>query len=785
MFFNWYPNSRVRQGIFFCLFLLAGCSLRFNESPPQNQVIDIGPDSGCLSGASETLNRYFLGEGSPDSISEFFRCSSRSLQIFVERTQGSEPGKYSAQELRNFLERHFLKGTRISNGFLSDAMALKQSFWGGSDQTITVDEIDRVRKLFEIFRVYSVKLHPYQPLSRNHIAALSADALETAVSTLNEASNAIGDLIPQSSTAYSFEKLEHLMFEIERIYEDGDSKPLRCHLPLIEVLKSTLLSSETHGISGKDWPRLFRVVSGWYSLFLRLSYVSVNNLDWTQGRAHEIFTKALQQGKSLMQDALYHQPNQTITFQEIDELIDLLPSENLILEKKTMKDLLKRSIQKILTPRTYGTDLSQIPGFTLDGLNHLWSHIDDWIVGQQLLEAVFDRLSISESRPKDGLYSVKDIVAEMARSKEGDGIKSRKLTEKESRLLSEFIEIMQNWPSFLGPDLDPKNSSEILFSRDWPNRRQSLSFLSILNWRLRLVHLVLRGYSSDFVEIENHYGANENDLRDLEQDFHPLMIEKHMLHPSRVDVYKNRFIEANLFTFASFANPWVNVEEVTQLFSFMISAKRVGKRIHDDIGNRCLLLETPQIMFSPENLKEPKKDFFGGFEILKECYWKNFFSGLESTANPYLLGLPVMAEHYRTRSENEKENFRNTLIAVVRRSATSPEDVVDSSDTESVAGALQYIESVFSRFDRNGDKMIDFEEAKVMYPSFKYVIQKIAEKKGLKDEKDWEALFTYFLAHGEEPSTFAFLDWRYLTSWKNYIHADRSVVLKIFAKVSP
>src|SRR5688572_8220019 len=114
---------------------VVGCSLSLNEKPPENPVIELGDDMGCMAGGTQKIKDYIDGQSDDATISKLVQCTSKALQLFSERTRGSDPGKYKPDELEKFLERYFLAPTKFPAGLMTEIMELKKLFLGGQSDS--------------------------------------------------------------------------------------------------------------------------------------------------------------------------------------------------------------------------------------------------------------------------------------------------------------------------------------------------------------------------------------------------------------------------------------------------------------------------------------------------------------------------------------------------------------------------------------------------------------------------------------------------------------------------
>src|SRR5688572_28119619 len=118
--------------------LASGCALRIGEPPTPKAVNSIKP---CLSGYPGVLDKYFKGTLEEATLDGFFECLSDAVRKFYQFFKGRNEGRYLKGELKDFLERYFLKTELIPIPFLDAAMGLKRALIGGRDDELSEDEI--------------------------------------------------------------------------------------------------------------------------------------------------------------------------------------------------------------------------------------------------------------------------------------------------------------------------------------------------------------------------------------------------------------------------------------------------------------------------------------------------------------------------------------------------------------------------------------------------------------------------------------------------------------------
>jgi hypothetical protein len=280
-----------------------------------------------------------------------------------------------------------------------------------------------------------------------------------------------------------------------------------------------------------------------------------------------------------------------------------------------------------------------------------------------------------------------------------------------------------------------------------------------LNFRPKAVTLVQPGLT------EKQFGQAYQDLRDL-------AIDLKLADPLNTTIYVKRFLEANLFTFAADGDNILSVDEASELLIYLFSSKMLAKRAHHLMADLCNYDETPALDIFGEELVDPacyRREFFRNYAML----WKN---------------LPGLKSFYSALDSEQRTEFAQDM-ELVARPKDSLEKAVTSADSETLAGLSLYLETIFLRFDRDRNGLLEGQEVtgspESAFSLFKHMLFDVSCKAGhcLDSDDSLEELFTYLFAHGEIPDKWDFIKWRVLPSFEP-VSADRARVVKILSKMS-
>ncbi len=837
----------------YIIFLLAwGCSIHLNEPAHTPGVVDLGGDAGCLAGASQTVFAYFQGKADADEINGLFNCSIKSIQLFQEKTHGAETGKYNGFELRDFIQTYFLKkpfssagnesGGILTDGLVSNFMLLKQSILGGEKDGFTYAELTKLKTILETLKTSALELREFMPLTTIKISEWDEERLKNATVKLENFGKSFEELLKCNVTSYSLKNFKEFLSEIDQFNAgrtDFNGYYVKYN-SFLKVFKSFFLGSTDTDNLNCDWSKIVKFGTGWYSLYLKSTYFNKVFSEWSYGHGHIYLVQILNDGLSLLREAVLQHPNQVIEFKEIDQLIDLIPIE--IATKLGSNDpnkfypIIKKLIEKIIVralnlekpeyfpEKPITSDLpvekpTKTKGLNLKAIDYIQSIVNDWTTGQHLLEELFSKLTSFQTN-NNKKVSTKCLLYQMQ-------IESKKsnYSDREKGILNELKILVKDWPAFH----DEEHPDEISFVGHGNERFHSLRTLSKMNWSFRLIQLILRGYGKEDVNLLGGFGLLGSDLKEFENDyrkFFSVVLKK--LNPRRRNLYKYRFAEGDLFTYASFGDQVLSAEEATLLFSFLVSTKSLGDRLHEQIGSICskksgnsyqiekdvlggLLIEKSYytevgVLRKAGSASLPEEDLLGGLFIEEGCYWREFYQIILSTYNksPHekiLKNLPLLDAFINNLffkdlkfHTSAQDQLTSLLQQFIQLTAITPKDIpederinpvmihpgyIDTADTETVIGVLQYVEALLDRLDRKSQDYIDREDAELAYPLFRTLIKTISK---IEDEETLRSIYFYLLNEGAFPSS-GWKGWLSLKAEGNTVKSDRMKLLKIFLEV--
>ncbi len=766
--------------LLFSILFLGGCSLHLNEPPYESPTIKIESNTKCVDETAGTLEKYMDGQADSKKINDFLDCTKKTIEAFLQFTKGSQDGLYYIKEIKNFAEKYVFKRKMTPDSLLNQTLALKRSLFGGAQETVTAGEFQKVLNLIESLRAPLIALHPYMPLSSSRVLKFDEETFEKSILALNQLGKVLTESFLQETYSFTFYQLSELLKGLEK-FSETDKEVFRFYekqLASLYWVKPYLMGGVKDEISANEWGQLFQRITQSYALWLRGSYfLNQYSTKWSSGVENVFLIRTLEAALNLLENSVQNHSGQVISYPEIEGLIDRFSFEKSILPKETLKKIFTPfiksvlSAEKVMKIKNVEKELpSLVYGIGLFSIQRLKNALKEWSLSQRSLERA--ALNLAQSTGQNW-FTPEQWGQELGHSEVG----------------RELAQLIQIWPMYD----DSKRPDEMTFDNH-SLKMYSLEPLSKMNWLYRVTKLMLRGYSEHMPGGE--LGATEGDIKQFIKDFGQVFADFKFLHPLKLqsNLYALRFLEANMFTFASHTDSWTTAQEVTELIAYMISAKKLASGIHKEVGELC----------KAKGLTEPELDYFGGLKIKSRCYWKTIFDGivkddgLPAQKKPYWSHFPGLVTTILNGASKKKDLVKLlTDFMIINRTPVDPStEYVTSADSETAAAILQFVETILSRYDADHSGSLNRAEAMKAYPDFSDVIKKLAGKSGVTDPQALETLYTYLLYEAKFPeSTIEKYDY---WLWKNKywdwsllppslsppeLNTDRIMLFKIFIAV--
>ncbi|MBS1964182.1 MAG: hypothetical protein JST04_18360 [Bdellovibrionales bacterium] len=794
-------KRRLRAGLLAAVLALSGsfsgCSLYEGPPPPRKKEFSQG-NLGCLKDFGAKLILYFDGEGTPEGVNKVADCAISALRTFGDLVRGENRDRFTAQEVRNFMQRYFLDDVVVSDAFLRELMRVKQALVGGKETDFTPSDLKEAEGLVNAFREILLRLQPVMPLSVDRTRTESIEYVEAEAKAITEVGEIFGRRITEKDSTYSFDELGRLLDEIARAFPATavTLENIRSNLKVAGVLKEMLISPESPRgtVTAAEWRLVFQDGSRWLGNYLKYLNMQGKFPDWTRGdgRARlavvigesiDLFDRVVDRhcpkGSKLPNGRCAVAPG--IPFSLVQEVMEAIDWDGTIGDVKFRKSTLENLMVPLVRHFFGGTDLSETGRaanrITADHLDRIRSLVRDWLDGARYVEGLFAKMTRNPAFPDNAQITTESIlktdVREVLRANGGvtessvaiaDGLRG---AFRDTYALSDAAS--------RGAIFDGKNKTRPRVYRE----------LVRYTWLRPLMRAAVLGYmeSGDLAKRSKYVdsdGLTRPELEMMIKDYWQILVDFQMVgqHNSPEKDSKNRFREAALFTQVSDGNLLISVGEGVQLVLYMLSSDPIGKEMHSRVARIC---------------RNGPPDDYGQPTIEPNCYRTNLldFRPSNPTNKDLLAPFPVLIRFYQGLSEKDRAKFAEYAEIAIRKPGYTEATYFGSDASDSLPMMFHYIEALFLRFDKNGDGFIDKAEAKEAFPVFANTLADIADMKPT--DGKLVSVFTYLLAKGSPPvddsmggwSRFwhsaAFL-WWHLT--KPSFKADRLGLLQVFATLS-
>jgi hypothetical protein len=333
----------------------SGCDLKkaltdgLNEKPlPPQAPIAQGFETKCLSGVLPVMRDFMKGSAQAGPVSEAWECFANSIAQFGKYVRGGEADKYTPREVAAFFEKFILVDVTISDSLLTEIMALKKLFVGGSEATITVEELRDLQKFAIEMRGLSMDLLPYMKVfsqswvSEPGVPEKTRDEyFEDANLALQKAAKRIAERIQRNQGSYRLDRLVKLLSNLAQLYgETWDFvDQLGKVMPLLENLKVSLAGGDEKIVAAGEWERFSLLLARGFVQYLRFKYF-VSDEEFPVVYVFRSISDLF----SLLAEMVASKPGQVLTLQELNSVSRQL---GLIFPDFVISDEMLRQAMKI------------------------------------------------------------------------------------------------------------------------------------------------------------------------------------------------------------------------------------------------------------------------------------------------------------------------------------------------------------------------------------------------------------------------------------------------------
>tara|TARA_B110001454_G_scaffold219202_1_gene251955 strand:- start:35166 stop:38282 length:3117 start_codon:yes stop_codon:yes gene_type:complete len=735
---------------------------------------------------------YFIKDLDPEFTSLRLAYTARTIEetfeMLYDLLSYKESNQVTKAEIEDLLKSfsNIWPVLKTSPALISEAMKIKQVLIGGSEKGFEKDDFLRAQKKVNLIKQIVEKFTPYYQfygLSWHPELLKQTEAF----AYFGKATKSFDDMITKINEEFKFEKgydfksLMNLMAEIEKLYPGLSTdmplgKRVAQYACLAQLGSDVLLDKQSNQsnnaceiieLSSSDLTKLVKKIGQalnifWdYYYFISRTKVVFNDLEW-QTKLKDFGYNVV----TFLKSAVEERKSKRISNYEIKAFINELSSIDVIpksIKKTTIEAAIQLAITKILVPEELKGKVARFDGFEPYHIEQLYREIDNYLGVNIFIHQAYEN-RINQK------YDYKFLLGKFKQSIASSTNPNFKLG------MTEFVSNFEtNYPMILTAD------NRLFFNRN-ASPIYDKHTLEAYNMHRFLAGLLLRSYAKRDPSTKVISSVlSECEVKSVFLELKPMLVDLDVISDSSGTGFIDaRFIEANLFLPKSDGNDTVSFGELAEFVSYILSGFTIDDLAKASIAKDCKLATVGT-------------DVLVDLACLRGSYKKNMPAVLNS--------MPSYVTYSQKENPTDWDNaFLNNLKAAgykVRQDAR-----ISLSDASLLPHILQYGETIFTKFDVNADGVIDKKEGIRAFPSFAFLLKKVARKQleaGDIKESELEAMFTYILKYGKIPecnkpfillclfdrSVTNWLDWKSNYRKDDYtLAANRSQISKILGIIS-
>lgn len=727
------------------LFILNGCG--FLNEPIANfgtSSSNISSGAGCLRDSLENLSHFFSGKSSIISVDGAWICVDDSLELFSKKVRGENPNYYTSRELATFIENQVLDpGVRLSEPLIIEIMHIKQMMVGGAEDRLSLSELTQLRLLIGDLRILFREMHPLMKhLSGNWDSNSMPE--NQARQELREVElifkEKISKFWPKLAAPYNLQNLQVLADALFNNFPNSSGlKSFRDWVTQYHYLilsgKKIILGHESNVVALQDWPRLLSVLPQLYTRYIYYNYfLKGDSFFWGNPlAAFEQWINDLSENMSTVFSARGAGLPLGITTHEINQLIDALYSANLLfdsLSPETFKSIVPVAISRFLTPPA-----QRLAGRKETSLGP---------VGLETFMTEFRAFIQAQTKLND-LYQQKTAWTHL---------ELRTSFQSGTGGAEEMLRILQSPNSY---SFDIKGRMHIEAGIEIPYDRPSALKLNIAR---TLTRVFIKGYAKEISRANGSVSLTKDEvLIDAFTELRPVLTQAELIEPDNDRFAKNRFLEANLFTPIGNGDNTLDFKEASAIMLMIWSGINLSDEFKPTIETNCRVPNSNPATYQVA------------------CALDQIRIQMPVIAT----NIPLMAANIQSLPVSDSTQMLLQTFRATGWEAT-PNNTAKMSDLMLVPHLLQYMESIFRRWDANRDKILNKPEAMTAEPVFRPLLSEIS---GQTNTSILRAGFAYVLIYQKNPADDFFGFLFFMNDEANWnIQVDRPKLSKVLGFIA-
>lgn len=739
---------------------LSGCGKFLNEPRQEAQTLEMSNAKfACLQELPQDIADFLRGEIPDSKIRRGFDCAQESLIYFKNKTKGTHGDSYTPEDLRHFFGKYFLKKNNATPEFGRDLFKLKKALLGGSEHSISKDEIQKLVGLLEHLEAQAILVAPHMTTLLGENKYITWEQVDFATSQLEKSIAALLREIDFARAEYRFSDLKKFLEGLEQFIDvEGKFKlteKLSSNVPLLEAARNVVIGEKNILDSMKDWQIALATSTSLYQQALRYHY-------FLKGRALDkpaevqALLRLAQSSVTLFENSLPLQRQGLITFTSMDALLDLLEGRKLLplgLSSLALKETYKKVILRMLDPQRRG-DARGLQGLERVHLAALSHELKIFEVHQRFIDGLpFDKkqsIGFAELQKASGEYSPSQRPGAVALSTDSLEAETLQAAWQEGRQ-----QLLQEFPIFYN------QQGRLMVLKATSVYRQSWASLTKWNLMRALSRALLLGYGRG----EKRGGLSQEviTVEGMElwyKDFHQIGTELKAFDPrNEEDAGARSFKEANFFTSNGNGDALMSSRETFDFVSLLLAGGVSSAEFirQDLLANKCGLVETDVFLYPW--LQE---------SCVEDHLRRNFAT--------YFNNLPGLVRQVRGMGAEEWREFYGNLMASAR-SSDPQGGRLETSDLRAAVMILHYTETLMSVYDSNLDGRLNVKELQDAARRFLGFMKEVSP---LSQDVLVTEFFLFLVHKGKKPTVREFIYFQGEKAFGGLEDIGRDKILRVF-----
>lgn len=687
-----------------------GCSQFLNGKKKEEQIIELSDSKfEGLKDLPETLKRFTSGDATPEEIEKSFKTLEDALIYFRKRTKGSGDDSYTAEDLRKFFGKYFLKENNVSPELAKALMKLKKALFGGSEIDLTKAELDRMVRILGILRVEFVKISPHMKmlLFQKDKGAVSSDEIKAAMAQLRSTAAELLENLDLTRSDYSFEDTQDVFAGLADFIEGA--RPVQIYsrvrdwLPVITSLK-VLLFGEHAGLNGqREWNAAIETLTDGYDMALRYHYMVTDSLFSTPKEVRTTLGFVEQFLRVILN---CHQMSKTgrIPFAHVDRLIVQASERGFMDRLKLTPRAISDTYQKVLINMFDTARRGDMSGADAIERTHVLAVRREFHLFR-LNQAFIDTLPYKADGTTD-LAAMKAAAPGFPR----DAVIAALTTAA-----NEKADLEAGFAKFKSMLAKPRpiafdNEGRVLIIESYDRTPQTWKSLLRFNVMHALARGMMMGYGGDADPAKG--GVTSKMIEKWYDDFGIIGNELKAFDPRSQNAGNRSFQEASFFTYSGNGDDRLDMDEMFEYVSFLFAGGlgNVEKARHVFIDKGCALQQT---------------DVFD-LPLFNEACVK---ATLRSDFSAIFPNLPGLARYVAGLGDAGWERFYSNWITASRTSDPA-KGMIETADLRTGTMIFHYSESLFAGNDTNHNGGLSVEETETGATRFLPFMKKVMTDMG-------------------------------------------------------